>query len=142
MNVPNIVAKVVLWTSSGTMHICSYTSDTSRSVGCVSYIVAYRVLIWKGRDVLFHVVVMYPQVKYGPKLGALFRDTHHGDSLLHHSWHPPSRISIPTDFVSQFGLQSIRTLRQVVCNLFAQVYEINMVVNLMEWGEPRQYPSN
>ena len=77
-------------------------------------IVLDGVLIWKGTDILPHILILHMQIEYCAQFPILFENAEHGHGLLYSSGDPPTRAGIPADFLSQLFLQCIRELRQIV----------------------------
>ena len=59
LNVPSTVANAVLWTCSGTMHICSYASDISSFDRYATLAISLRMISWSGNGVTSLTVLSF-----------------------------------------------------------------------------------
>ena len=58
------------------------------------------ILVQKGTDVLFRILVLHMQIEYRVQLPVLFENAKHRHSLPYGHRDPPPRDSVPADFLS------------------------------------------
>ena len=59
LNVPSTVANAILWTCSGTMHICSYASDISSFDRYLALAISLQMICWSGNGVMSLTVLSF-----------------------------------------------------------------------------------
>ena len=144
--VPNMVENAVLGTSSGLMcyvylFICLWHVQLG-PVGSMSNIMPDHVLIRKGWDVLFRIVILHTEVEHHTQLATFLQHAEHGHCLLSCGRHPPSGTGILVDLLSKFSFQHIGTFRQVIYDSLARINELDLMIHLPEWGKFGGYASD
>jgi len=64
------------------------------------YVMPDGILVQKGTDVLFHILVLHMQIKYHAQLPVLFENAKHRNGLPYGRRDPPPRDGVPADFLS------------------------------------------
>jgi len=58
------------------------------------------ILVWKGRDVLFHVIILLVKVKDCLQLAVLFKNAQYWYGLAYGCGDPPACAGVPADLLS------------------------------------------
>jgi len=64
------------------------------------YVVPNGILVQKGTDVLFRILVLHTQIEYSAQLPILFENAKHQHGLPYGRRDPPPHDSVPADFFS------------------------------------------